>query len=160
MRWPLDNVIITQWYGERPEAYAQFGLRGHNGLDFACAVGTFVKAVADGVVQWVDDDPPGYGMYVRVWHEAIGVHSFYAHLSAQHVKAGDVVKQGQVLGLSGNTGNSTGPHLHLELRPCNEVGMYAEPLPGYGKACDPVAFMAGSAGWTRRCADLLKEASN
>lgn len=140
MRWPLDTLRITQWYGENPAAYAKFGLRGHNGVDFGCAVGTPVKAAADGVVMYVADDPAGYGLYIRIWHKALGVHSMHGHLSKQSVKVGDAVKQGQVIGLSGNTGNSTGPHLHYELRLCDANGMYMEPLPGYGKACDPVTF--------------------
>ena len=142
MRWPLDVVRVTQWFGENPAAYARFGLRGHNGLDLSCVVGTPVLVAADGVVAWVDTDAD-YGNYVRVWHKALGVHSFYGHLSKQTVKAGDAVLKGQVLGLSGNTGNSTGPHLHFELRPCDAAGAYVSALPGYGKACDPVAFMAG-----------------
>jgi hypothetical protein len=145
LRWPLDVIKVTQWFGQNPAAYAKFGLRGHNGVDFSCVVGTPVKAVADGVVAWVDDDPAGYGLYIRVWHKALGVHSFYAHLSKQQVKKGDTVTQGQVLGLSGNTGNSTGPHLHYELRPCDANGAYVDTLPVCGKACDPVGFHAGIA---------------
>jgi murein DD-endopeptidase MepM/ murein hydrolase activator NlpD len=141
----LDVIKVTQWFGQNPAAYAKFGLRGHNGVDFSCVVGTPVKAVADGVVAWVDDDPAGYGLYIRVWHKALGVHSFYAHLSKQQVKKGDTVTQGQVLGLSGNTGNSTGPHLHYELRPCDANGAYVDTLPVCGKACDPVGFHAGIA---------------
>lgn len=144
LRWPLDGLTVTQWFGQDPPAYARFGLRGHNGLDLSCVVGTPVHAVADGVVAWVDTDAD-YGQYVRIWHKALGVHSFYAHLSKQLVKAGDTVRQGDVIALSGNTGNSTGPHLHYELRPCDANGVYTETLPGYGKACDPVAFHAGIA---------------
>lgn len=142
MRWPLDALRVTQWFGERPSAYAQFGLRGHNGIDFSCVVGTPVLAAADGEVAWVDVDP-AYGNYVRIWHKALGCHSFYAHLHKQLVRKGDKVQQGQQIAESGNTGNSTGPHLHYEIRPCDEKGSYTSPLPGYGKACDPVAFFAG-----------------
>jgi murein DD-endopeptidase MepM/ murein hydrolase activator NlpD len=142
MRWPLDVVRVTQWFGENPASYARFGLRGHNGVDFSATVGTPVKAAADGVVAWVDTDAD-YGNYIRIWHKALGVHSFYAHLSKQNVVVGATVKAGDVIGLSGNTGNSTGPHLHFELRPCNALGAYVQTLPGYGKACDPVAFVAG-----------------
>jgi len=145
IRWPLDTVKVTQWYGERPEAYAQFGLRGHNGIDLSAVVGTPVKAIADGTVAYTDTDPTGYGLYVRIWHKQLRCHSLYGHLSAVKVKVGDVVKYGDVIALSGNTGNSTGPHLHWELRIADATGNY-EPVTGMGKgAVDPVSFMAGLA---------------
>jgi hypothetical protein len=142
LTWPVDAGHITQQYGERPEAYAQFGLRGHNGIDIGVPVGTPVKAVADGVVAFTDTDP-SYGIYLRIWHKALHCYSFYAHLSAVKVKVGDVVKQGQVVALSGNTGNSTGPHLHYELRLADAAGVY-QVVDRMGKgAVDPVSFAAG-----------------
>jgi murein DD-endopeptidase MepM/ murein hydrolase activator NlpD len=142
LRWPVEGAVVSQWYGENPDAYARFGLRGHNGIDYAVPVGTPVRAAADGTVAFVDTDP-AYGKYVRVWHEALRIHTFYGHLSEARTVAGQKVKAGDVIALSGNTGNSTGPHLHYEIRSADAKGEY---LPVYrmGKgAVDPVSFAAG-----------------
>jgi hypothetical protein len=139
---PVDGGVVSQWYGENPDNYGRFGLRGHNGIDYAVPVGTPVRAVADGVVAMVATDA-AYGKYVRVWHAALRVHSFYAHLSEARVADGQAVKAGDVVALSGNTGNSTGPHLHFELRIADANGGY-EPVARMGKgAVDPVSFEAG-----------------
>ena len=141
---PLDGSHrVTQWYGERPEYYSQFGLRGHNGIDYSAVVGSSVHAVADGVVAWVDIDPKGYGNYIRVWHAPLRIFSLVGHLSETLVKKGDTVTQGQVIAKSGDTGNSTGPHLHYELRIADDAGNYY--LVGGMKngAVDPVSFIAG-----------------
>ncbi len=86
----------------------------HTGCDFAVPVGTEVLAVADGVVanaNW----GKSYGVQIV---EALpdGTFFIYAHLSKSLVKPGDKVSKNQVIGKSGNTGNSSGPHLHVELR--------------------------------------------
>src|SRR5690606_22387908 len=88
----------------------------HNGLDIAAPEGERVVAIADGVIAWVDNDPPGYGNYVRVWHPAYRLHSFVAHLRDTAAQRGQVVKQGDVIGYVGSTGMSTGPHVHFEIR--------------------------------------------
>lgn len=105
---------ITQLFGARPDAYARFGLRGHNGIDFGCPVGTPVLALAAGVVMEATGDPDGYGEYIKVrteWGEYL-----VAHLSQYQVTQGATVAAEQRIGLSGNTGNSTGPHLHFGMR--------------------------------------------
>jgi len=114
LAWPCAGVV-TQRFGENPANYARFGLPGHNGLDIGAPQGTSIRAVAEGEVVWVDTDPD-YGNYVRVYHQALGFHSFYAHLSSAGCAVGQHVKQGQEIGKMGSTGNSTGPHLHLEIR--------------------------------------------
>ena len=86
----------------------------HTGQDFAVPTGTPALAVSSGVVAFAGWDG-GYGNLVRVRH-ANGVESWYGHLSAIHVHVGDRVQTGTELGLTGSTGNSTGPHLHLEIR--------------------------------------------
>jgi len=145
MRPPLDGApTVTQWFGENPAMYAQFGYRGHNGIDYSAVVGTPIRAVADGTVVMVDNDPTGYGLYVRLYHKALGIYSMYGHMSKQNVVQGATVKQGDVIGLSGNTGNSTGPHLHYELRLCDAAGNYSTAPGTIGKAAtDPVGFIAG-----------------
>jgi murein DD-endopeptidase MepM/ murein hydrolase activator NlpD len=85
----------------------------HTGVDYAVPVGTDVLAVADGVI-----DPATWGKSygTQLVQKLDGGWFIYAHLSSTLVKAGDKVKEGQVIAKSGNTGNSTGPHLHAELR--------------------------------------------
>jgi murein DD-endopeptidase MepM/ murein hydrolase activator NlpD len=85
----------------------------HTGVDYAVPVGTDVLAVADGKIEnasW------GKSYGTQLVQKLNGGWFIYAHLSSTLVKAGDKVKAGQVIAKSGNTGNSTGPHLHVELR--------------------------------------------
>ncbi|MYW29896.1 M23 family metallopeptidase, partial [Streptomyces sp. SID2119] len=101
----------------------------HTGVDFPVPTGTSVKAVAPGRVVssgWAG----AYGYEVVIRHED-GRYSQYAHLSALHVKEGQSVSGGQRIARSGSTGNSTGPHLHFEVR----LG------PGYGSDIDPLAYL-------------------
>jgi murein DD-endopeptidase MepM/ murein hydrolase activator NlpD len=85
----------------------------HQGVDIAVAYGQNVKAAADGVVSFAGVQN-GYGNTVVIDHEG-GRQTRYAHLSQELVRAGDVVSEGQVLGKSGNSGRTTGPHLHFEM---------------------------------------------
>jgi hypothetical protein len=93
--------------------YASGG--NHPALDFPTPVGTPVSAVMDGVVNAVKTLTGSYGKHIRISH-ANGIESIYGHLSDMIVQVGQKVSAGQLIGASGNTGNSTGPHLHLELR--------------------------------------------
>jgi len=86
----------------------------HFGLDFGIPVGTDVKSTMSGKVVYAGWNNQGYGNLVIV--ENGPYQTYYAHLSSIPVNVGDQVSQGQVIGLSGNTGNSTGPHLHYEIR--------------------------------------------
>ncbi|MCA8867604.1 MAG: peptidoglycan DD-metalloendopeptidase family protein [Rhodobacteraceae bacterium] len=88
--------------------------RMHDGLDFASGVGTPVYATADGVVNFVGW-AGGYGRIVKI-HHSMGFETRYAHLSAFHVKKGQRVSRGDRIGDMGNTGRSTGPHVHYEVR--------------------------------------------
>lgn len=88
--------------------------RRHNAVDIACPVGTPVRASMAGRVSFAGAKS-GYGLVVYLQHPN-GVESRYAHLSAIHVSAGQEIGAGAVIGLSGNTGQSTGPHLHWEVR--------------------------------------------
>ena len=93
----------------------------HGGVDFPVATGTPVGASADGVVviskalKNSDGSYRSYGEYVVIDHGS-GIRTYYCHLSQRLVSEGQTVKQGQVIGKSGSTGNSTGPHLHFEVR--------------------------------------------
>ena len=92
---------------------------GHNGLDFGVVVGTQVEATMDGKVTYAGWNNQGYGNLVIV--ENGNYKTYYAHLSSIPVSVGDSVAAGATIGLSGNTGNSTGPHLHYEIRKNNTV---------------------------------------
>lgn len=87
----------------------------HGGVDFPVSVGTNVFAVADGVVTTVRKLDKSYGYYIIIDH-GNGVSTLYAHNSELLVSEGQPVKQGDIIALSGNTGNSTGPHCHFEVR--------------------------------------------
>jgi murein DD-endopeptidase MepM/ murein hydrolase activator NlpD len=106
----------------------------HSGQDFAVPSGTKVVAAHGGTVVKAGGngagDGPAYGNAVVVKH-GNGTYSQYAHLSRISVKVGQVVATGQRIALSGNTGNSSGPHLHFEIRT----------TANYGSAVDPVAFL-------------------
>ncbi|MCQ1575376.1 peptidoglycan DD-metalloendopeptidase family protein [Streptomyces parvus] len=86
----------------------------HTGLDFPAATGTPIRAVDSGIVRQAVDSGP-YGKRIEINHGS-GLSSLYAHMSAMLAKASDTVKRGQQIGRVGATGNSTGPHLHLEAR--------------------------------------------
>jgi murein DD-endopeptidase MepM/ murein hydrolase activator NlpD len=90
---------------------------GHNGLDFGVVVGTPVEATMDGKVTYAGWNNQGYGNLVIV--ENGDYKTYFAHLSSIPVSVGDSVTAGATIGLSGNTGNSTGPHLHYEIRQNN-----------------------------------------
>ncbi len=101
---------ITSKYGYRPK----FG-RMHKGIDVAMSVGDTVCVPLPGVVERISYEAGGYGHYVIIRHEN-GLETRYAHLSGTLVTPGDCVAARQPIALSGNTGNSTGPHLHFETR--------------------------------------------
>jgi murein DD-endopeptidase MepM/ murein hydrolase activator NlpD len=116
--WPEPTAQISQAFGptslpfEPPYGgYAHF----HTGIDLVAPFGTPIVAADDGVVALVGSTNSGYGYYVVIAHSG-GLDTLYGHLSTTLVKVGDPVTQGQTVGLEGSTGNSTGPHLHFELR--------------------------------------------
>jgi hypothetical protein len=129
--WPVAGEV-TQWFGENPDRYVRFGEPGHNGIDIACPVGTPVRAVSAGEVMFAGWDE-NYGWYMRLWHAAIESHAFYAHLDELAATVGDAVGRGDVVARSGNSGNSSGPHLHFELRGGTREGNYFNVTAGYGK---------------------------
>ena len=121
LRWPAESRVVTQAFGARPEVYRQWGLPGHEGIDIGARLNAPIYACAAGTVYrvHVDDGKHNYGNHVRVSHErADGTvyKTVYAHLAQIHVAVGQIVRAGQVIGLAGSTGNSTGPHLHLTLK--------------------------------------------
>jgi murein DD-endopeptidase MepM/ murein hydrolase activator NlpD len=137
---PIANVAlrtISQRFGENPAAYARFGLAGHTGVDFAVPHGTPIGAVDSGIVQ-ESGSLPDYGEYVKVRHP--WGESLYAHLSARKVEAGEPVNRGSIIGRSGNTGNSTAPHLHFAIR----IYPYQRGAPHDGFS-DPLPYLQATA---------------
>jgi septal ring factor EnvC (AmiA/AmiB activator) len=113
MRLPFDGSLkVTQIFNDSRyrSSYTKFNLLGHNGIDYGCVVGTRILAPHGGKVLEAYDDTNGYGLYVKIENDREG--SVLAHFSKFEVKIGDIIKEGQLVGLSGSTGNSTGPHLH------------------------------------------------
>lgn len=111
---------ISQWFGENPEYYNQFGLPGHEGLDLPLPNGNKVYAVKSGVVFVVSTNTGNYGIHVRIQHED-GYQTIYAHLQSTNVEVGQIVNTGDIIGLSNNTGNSSGSHLHFAEKQQNVV---------------------------------------
>lgn len=109
-RWPLDE----QGYLTRGAIAANGDDEEHAGIDIAVAVGQVVRAAGGGVVLLAAPDPV-YGLHVILQHPG-DLRTMYGHLSRLTVAVGDTVPRGAVLGLSGNTGRSTAPHLHFEVR--------------------------------------------
>lgn len=142
LSYPLDKIYITQKFGGNPQIYKQFGLKGHNGVDFRVRFvdsplgRRYVTASADGVVEIVRADSGGYGTHIRLRHKD-GSMTIYGHLTKSYVSKNDKVKNGQRIALTGNTGFSSGPHLHWEYRP---AGWEKNTKNGYAGAVDPLPF--------------------
>jgi murein DD-endopeptidase MepM/ murein hydrolase activator NlpD len=117
---------VSSAYGWRPDPF-NGASKFHSGIDVAQAYGQDVRAAAGGRVAFAGDRG-SYGTTIIVEHPG-GRRTLYAHLSATDVRAGDSVDSGQVIGKSGNSGHSTGPHLHFEVldegRPVDPVGVVA-----------------------------------
>ena len=114
---PIDPVPgtyrISSSFGRRTDPISG-RTAYHEGVDFACHVGNPVYATADGVVVKVQLERYGYGKNLIIDH-GFGYKTRYAHMDEIDVKVGDVVKRGKFIGTSGNSGKSTGPHLHYEV---------------------------------------------
>ncbi|MFF2849857.1 M23 family metallopeptidase [Streptomyces sp. NPDC058001] len=127
---PVDKYSLSAGFAQAGGMWAH----KHSGQDFAVPVGTPVKAASAGTVVKAGGngggDGPAYGNAIVVKHSN-GKYSQYAHLSKINVKIGQSVSAGQNIALSGNTGNSSGPHLHFEIRT----------TPNYGSAISPMAFL-------------------
>ena len=156
LSWPLDTVRITQEFGKTVAAQKLYVSGSHNGVDFGASIGTRVKTVLDGVVVGTGNTDAykgcySFGKWVMIKHPN-GLSTIYAHLSVISVNQGQELKTGDVVGYSGNTGYSTGPHLHLGLyatqgvriekyvnsRGCKEVVM---PLADIKAYLDPLQYL-------------------
>lgn len=160
LAWPVDKVIITQYFGytefatKNPQVYSG---KGHNGIDLGVSVGTPIKASRQGQVVGVGDTDtacPGasYGKWILIAHDN-NLSTLYAHLSVIKVKAGQSVGLGEVIAYSGNTGYSTGPHLHFTVYASQGVkigslqskvagcGVYRLPLASTSAYLNPLSYL-------------------
>lgn len=135
--WPIDRTklrSVSSLYGYR--THPRYGYwRMHEGIDLASPVGTPVYATGNGIIsqsQW----RTGYGQLIEINH-GFGYKSRYGHLSKRHVKVGDSVTRGQVIGEVGNTGVSSGPHLHYEVRFRDNT---VNPIHYFNKDMSPEAY--------------------
>lgn len=138
--YPLNLPFqISQKWGENPDYYSQLGLKGHNGVDFACVIGTPVYACHDGTIQFSGIDSV---MSLTVSIDSVDgtLRTLYCHLSESKVQVGQRVKRGDLIALSGNTGRfTTGPHLHLGCRP-----LPAQMDNGWNGADNPFNYFDGT----------------
>lgn len=159
LKWPLDNVKVTQYFGNTDFAktHAQvYGGQGHNGIDFKAAIGTPIKAALQGTVVAAGDTDKvcpnaSYGRWVLLEHPN-GLSTLYAHLSVIKVAKGQSVDTSQVLGYSGETGYATGPHLHFTVYASQGVrvitrksavcqGSYTIPVASLNAYLNPLSYL-------------------
>ncbi|MDP1760243.1 MAG: peptidoglycan DD-metalloendopeptidase family protein [Candidatus Woesebacteria bacterium] len=127
LSWPLDYIYITQFFGKTEAGKRLYANGTHNGVDFRASVGTPIKAMADGKILGVGNTDltcagASFGKFIFIKYNN-GLSSTYGHLSLIKVSEGQKVERGEVVGYSGNTGYSTGPHLHLSLYASQAVKM-------------------------------------
>ncbi len=116
--WPIANTYVTSGFGELRES----GLRYHSGIDISANVGTDVYVAADGIVMDTYESK-ARGVYLIIYHSELGISTIYEHLDKILVHCNQTVKRGDIVARSGNSGSSTGPHLHFGVM--------------YGKATNP-----------------------
>lgn len=159
LRWPLDEVKITQFFGNTAFATANpqvYSGKGHNGIDLRASIGTAVKASYEGTVKSVGDTDTrcagvSYGKWVLIEHPN-NLATLYAHLSRINVQAGQRINAGELIGYSGNTGYTTGPHLHFAVFAAQGVRvdqyrsricgtMMTLPLAPYNSYLNPLSYL-------------------
>jgi len=119
LNWPLQNIFVTQEFGKTVAAKRLYVSGTHNGVDFRASIGTPVLAAAPGLVKGTGDTDTAcrgasYGKWVLIEHSN-GLSTIYGHLSLIKTATGRTVTTGETIGYSGQTGYSTGPHLHLSV---------------------------------------------
>lgn len=135
------GILLQPWIAEAEDLpiSSPFGWRihpitgewkFHSGLDLAYELGTPVPAFFDGTIVSAGDFSDGYGNQVLIYHETMDCYTRYAHLYSVEVQPGMAVSAGYIIGYVGSTGNSTGPHLHIEyiIRSSDGGYEYADPL--------------------------------
>jgi murein DD-endopeptidase MepM/ murein hydrolase activator NlpD len=156
LSWPVSNVRITQNFGYNSFAKTAYASGYHNGTDFGVAIGTPVMSAGAGVVEGVGDTDAvcrsaSYGKWVFIRYDN-GLASTYGHLSLITATVGQKVNAGDVVAYSGNTGYSTGPHLHMSvyarqgvkvssLKSAVCAGTYTLPLADPKAYLDPLLYL-------------------
>jgi murein DD-endopeptidase MepM/ murein hydrolase activator NlpD len=136
-----ENSPVTQTFQEHEQRRKENGWVYYNGgIDWGVPEGTPIKAAADGRVIAAQASTSGYGEHIRIQHAETYV-TVYGHLSAYACNPGQNVKEGEVIGYSGNTGNSTGPHLHWEVR---KGGIPVDGMPLLRTIEDPIPEFPGT----------------
>ncbi|MFA6076748.1 MAG: peptidoglycan DD-metalloendopeptidase family protein [Candidatus Paceibacterota bacterium] len=131
LSWPLEKIYITQLFGKTVDSKRLYASGTHNGVDFRSSMGTPVMAMADGEVLGIGDTDltcygASFGKFVFIRYNN-GLSSTFGHLSLIKVGEGQKVKRGQIVAYSGNTGHTTGPHLHVSLYASEAVKMASKP---------------------------------
>ncbi len=137
---PLKKIHVTSPYGPRRHPVTGKSNSFHNGTDLrAKYVETY--AIANGTVRLVRTWEPGIGKYVVIDHD--GFTTIYGHLSEFKVKQGQKVGEGELIAITGNSGASTAPHLHFEMRSGNPSRLWDKNSKGvYTNSFDPIPFLA------------------
>lgn len=160
LSWPLDNIFITQIFGKTESGKRLYANGTHNGTDFRASVGTPVKAMADGVVAGRGDTDiqcgsVSFGRFILIKYNN-GLASTFGHLSLIKANTGDIVARGDIVGYSGNTGYSTGPHLHVSLYARDAVDLktlpskscpgrvLTQPIAPINAYLDPLYYLPGT----------------
>lgn len=155
--WPLESVRITQQFGVTNASKRLYSSGSHNGVDFGAKIGTPILSMGEGVLVAQGDTDlncrgVSFGKWILIKYNN-GLASTYGHLSQQTMLTGSAVKAGDVVGFSGNTGYSTGPHLHVSMYPADAVNAISRPsnsCPGKSMTMpvaavnaylDPLAYM-------------------
>lgn len=171
LAWPVESPVVTQLFGKTVDAKRLYTSGSHSGIDFRAAVGTPVYAVADGIVEGTGDTDKtcpkaSFGKWIFIRHNN-GLSTAYGHLSMIKVSEGQTVTKGDMIGYSGNTGHSTGPHLHLTVYASNGVNgeegarvterpstgcsgkVYRMPLAPVNSYLDPLLYLPKSGAVTK-----------
>lgn len=155
--WPLDTVRISQLFGKTSASARLYVSGTHNGVDFGVKVGTPLKAMSAGVIAGAGDTDltckgASFGRWVLIKFNN-GLAATYGHMSVISVVEGQKVSAGEIIGYSGNTGYSTGPHLHISVydasvvsaqtRPSVSCGgkIYRMPIAPVGAYLDPMVYL-------------------
>lgn len=155
--WPIEGAILTQGFGNTPYSKILYNGQPHNGIDIKAAVGTKVFSSEDGFVKEIGNTDIfgqgtkkpclSYGKWVLIEHRN-GLSTLYAHLSLIRVQKGDIIKRGDLIAYSGNTGYAIGPHLHFTVYESKTVKFGPSTLPKstceflpFGGYLNPLAYL-------------------
>ncbi|MBU0924383.1 M23 family metallopeptidase [bacterium] len=117
---PLADISISSGFGYRKNPITNRN-QFHRGIDIPAPMKTPIHSTADGIVEFVEPSNTGdYGRVIKIVHN-YGFKTIYAHMSKTYLSVGDIVKKGEVIGLVGNSGRSTAPHLHYEVKYINKI---------------------------------------